>query len=114
MDGGSIVNVALLLFIIVFTTISLLRSKKMKPEKRTLCLVSLASTVLVVIIPDVGYKVDEYGYYNFGMFTDFMTYRGDWMLSLNLVGLLVNFYLFYWIYKALLWMWKMTTKKVEN
>lgn len=114
MDGGTVVNVTLFLFIIVFTAISLLRSKKMKPEKRNLYLLSLASTVFVATIPKVGYKVDEYGYYNFGMFTDFMTYRGEWMLSLNLVGLLVNFFLFYWIFKVMLWMWRMTTKKVEN
>ncbi|MEH7418833.1 hypothetical protein V7266_26735 [Neobacillus drentensis] len=78
--------------------------------KKRLAILSLFSINISTIIPTIGYRVEkDSGAYYFGFPADGFVYRGGGDLTFASLGLLFNFFFFYWIYKIILIIWKART-----
>ncbi|MBU8769435.1 hypothetical protein [Cytobacillus oceanisediminis] len=84
----------------------LLNIKKMNSQKVKLSILSLTSIIIIAIIPDLGYRLDnDYGYYYFGFPADALVYRGVSLITLESFGLVFNFFFFYWIFNPIHKFW---------
>ena len=76
--------------------------KKFNAQKIKLSILSAITTIIVAIVPGLGYQIDKsLGDYYFGYPADVIVYHGKMTFSLGSFGLLFNFFLIYWIYKLL-------------
>ena len=108
-------NLLLLFGLIVLVLVSLLnRKNKMTSTKKKLYLLSLISTVIFALIPTIGYQVDSNGYHYFGFPAEGFVYRGGWVFTFSSLGLIFNFFLFYWFFKLLLYLWRALTMPVKK
>ncbi|WP_369435990.1 hypothetical protein [Lysinibacillus fusiformis] len=110
------VNLLLLfgLIVLVLVLVSLLSPKnKITSTKKKLYILSLISTVIFALIPTIGYQVDSNGYHYFGFPAEGFVYRGGLVFSFSSLGLLFNFFLFYWFFKLLLYLWRVLTVRVK-
>ena len=109
------VNLLLLFGLIVLVLVSLLSPKnKMNSTKKKLYLLSLISTVIFALIPTIGYQVDGNGNHFFGFPAEGFVYRGGWVFTFSSLGLLFNFFLFYWFFKLLLYLWRVLAVRVKK
>lgn len=84
----------------------LLNIKKMNSQKVKLTILSFISLIIIPIILDLGYRLDnDFGYYYFGFPADALVYRGGSLISLESFGLVFNFFFFYWIFKLIHKFW---------
>ncbi|MFC0187143.1 hypothetical protein ACFFJY_02530 [Fictibacillus aquaticus] len=91
------------LFIMVFLSLK----GKMSAEKKKLSWLSLLATLVITAIPAIGYRVDqETGSHVFGFPFDMIVYHGGSTLTTASLGLIVNFFFFYWLFKGLQKCWK--------
>jgi len=108
------VNLLLLLVLFVLVLVSLLSPKnKMTSTKKKLYILSLILTVIFAFISTSGYQVDSNGYQSFGFPAESFVYRGGWVFTFSSFGLLLNFFLFYWFFKLLLYLWRVLTVRVK-
>ena len=70
----------------------------------------IATAILFsTIIPTIGYRVEkDTGAYYFGVPADGLFYDGR-HLTLASLGLICNFFFFYWVIKLILKIWKVRT-----
>ena len=114
MGGIEMVNLSLLLGLFVLVLVSLFSPKnKMTSTKKKLYILSLILTVIFAFIPTSGYPVDSNGYQSFGFPAESFVYRGGWVFTFSSFGLLLNFFLFYWFLKLLLYIWRVLTIRVK-
>ncbi len=107
-------NLLLLFGLIVLVLVSLLSPKnKMTSTKKKLYILSLISTVIFAFIPAVGYQVDNNGYHHFGFPAESFVNRGGWVFTFSSFGLLLNFFLFYWFFKLLIYLWRVLMVRVK-
>ncbi|TDL60087.1 hypothetical protein E2R56_31445 [Rhodococcus qingshengii] len=93
----------------------LLNINKMNSQKIKLSILSLISTIIIAIIPILGYRVDnDFGHYYFGFPADALVYRGGWLFTFASFGLIFNFFFFYWIFKLILKIWKLMVPIERN
>lgn len=114
--GMEMVNLSLLLglFVLVLVLVSLFSPKnKMTSTKKKLYILSLILTVIFAFIPTSGYLVDSNGYQSFGFPAESFVYRGGWVFTFSSFGLLLNFFLFYWFFKLLLYLWRVLMVRVR-
>lgn len=104
----------LIVLVFVFVLTRLLSPKnKMNSTKKNLYLLSLISTVIFAFIPTGGYQVDSNGYLYFGFPAESFVYRGGLVFTFSSLGLLFNFFLFYWFFKLLLYLWRVLKVRVK-
>lgn len=91
---GLLINV---LFIIAFLNIN-----KFNAQKVNLSIGSLISTIIISVIPSLGYRFDKsFGDYYFGFPADVLIYHGDMRFSVVSFGFLFNYFFFYWMFKLI-------------
>lgn len=84
----------------------LLNIKKMNSQKVKLSILSLISSIIIAVIPYLGYRLDnDFGYYYFGFPADVLVYLGGTFVTLESLGLVFNFFFFYWIFKLIYKSW---------
>ncbi|WP_291759570.1 hypothetical protein [Lysinibacillus sp. UBA5990] len=104
----------LIVLILVFGLAGLLSPQnKMNSSKKKVYLLSLISTVIFAFIPTGGYQVDSNGYLYFGFPAESFVYRGGLVFTFSSLGLLFNFFLFYWFFKLLLYLWRVLKVQVK-
>ncbi|MCS0824796.1 hypothetical protein NX029_12510 [Cytobacillus firmus] len=85
---------------------ALLNIKKMNSQKVKLAILSLISIIIIAIIPDLGYRLDnDFGYYYFGFPADALVYQGGSFITLESFGLVFNFFFIYSIFKLIHKFW---------
>ena len=81
---------------------------KINRYKAWLSILSLITTIFVIFIPTIGFRVDKgLGIYYFGFPAEGFIYHGGWNLTFSSLGFIFNFFFFYWLYKLVqkLWNW---------
>ncbi|OCA83434.1 hypothetical protein [Bacillus sp. FJAT-27986] len=82
--------------------VAFLNNNKFNAQKLKLSIVSLISTIIVVVVPTLGYRFDKsIGDYYFGFPADILVYHGGMLFSLVSFGFLFNFFFFYWVFKLI-------------
>jgi hypothetical protein len=82
--------------------VAFLNINKFNAHKVKLSIVSLISTVIVAIVPTIGYRFYEsLGNHYIGFPADILVYHGGMLFSLVSFGFLFNFFCFYWIFKLI-------------
>ena len=102
-----------LAFNVLIIAIFLNSKDKMDTRKKGLCLLSLLAMILTSTIPTIGYRVDS----NFEVSTKFaemLVYRGDWVLTFASLGLIFNFFFYYWCFKLILKILKVFTLSLKK
>ncbi len=90
------------LLINMLAIVAFLNINKFTAQKAKLTLVSLISTIIVAVVPGIGYRFDKsLGYYSFGFPADVLVYHGEMLYSVISFGLLANFFFFYWMFKLI-------------
>lgn len=91
--------------------LALLRLKgKIIGIKKRLSILSLFLTLVFTIIPTIGYRVaKDSGAYYFGFPADGFVYHSGGHLSFASLGLLFNYFFFYWILKLIYKVWNLRT-----
>ena len=83
--------------------IAFLNINKFNAQKVKLSMVSLLSTIIVAVVPTIGYRFDNsLGKYYFGFPADMVVYHGGLLFSSVSFGFLFNFFFFYWMYKLII------------
>ncbi|WP_316568751.1 hypothetical protein [Neobacillus sp. YIM B06451] len=108
-------NLLLLIGLIVLVFFSLLSPKnKMTSTKKNLYLFSLFSTIIFALLPKIGYHVHSNGIIYFGFPAEAFEYHGVGVSTFKPLGLIFNFFLFYWFFKLLLKLWQALTLSVKK
>ena len=101
--GESLISLIFGLLINGYVIIAFLTINKFNAQKVTLSTLSLLSTIIVAVVPSIGYRFDKsFGAYYFGFPADILAYHGGWQFSLVSFGLLFNFFFFYWMFKLII------------
>ena len=99
----SLISLIFGLLINGFVIIAFLTINKFNAQKVTLSTLSLLSTIIVAVVPSIGYRFDKsFGAYYFGFPADTLVCHGGWHFSLVSFGLLFNFFFFYWMFKLII------------
>ncbi|MED4036035.1 hypothetical protein [Niallia taxi] len=101
------------LFFNVILIIVLLNIKKMNKLKVKITILSSIATIIIAIIPGIGYRVDNNNYI-FGYPADAFYYEGDWLFSLGSFGLAFNFFFFYWTFKLINKAWRFSISTIKR
>ncbi|TRZ39469.1 hypothetical protein CEQ21_00380 [Niallia circulans] len=102
------------LFFNVILIVVLLNIKKMNIQKVKFAILSSIATVIVAIIPIIGYRVDNNNVFTLGFPADAFYYEGDWMFSIASFGLVFNFFFFYWIFKLINKAWRFSISTIKR
>ena len=104
-----------LAFNVLIIAIFLNSKDKMDTRKKGLCLLSLLAMILTSTIPTIGYRVDSnFGYVYLGFPAEMLVYRGDWVLTFASLGLIFNFFFYYWCFKLILKILKVFTLSLKK
>ncbi|MEK3889852.1 hypothetical protein [Bacillus sp. FSL K6-3431] len=69
---------------------------KLLTSKRSLYFLSLIATIILSFIPGIGIRIEE-PYRHFGFPAQWLGYYGGGQFSFELLGLLLNFFVFYFV-----------------
>lgn len=97
-----VAHIALFLGFIAITIYGILNAK----ANKKLYTISLILTVLLTLIPINGNPSGPLTYYYFGFPVQILDYHGGLNISFNPIGYLFNFYVFYWLFRFLVWVIK--------
>jgi hypothetical protein len=104
-----------LAFDVLIIAIFLNSKDKMDTRKKGLCLLSLLAMILTSTIPTTGYRVDSnLGFVYLGFPAEMLVYRGDWGLTFTSLGLIFNFFFYYWCFKLIFKILKVFTLFVKK
>ena len=96
------IDLILGLLINILVIYAFLHINKLNAQKIRLSIASLISTIIVAVIPGLGYRFDKsLGDYYFGFPADVLVYHGGMLFSFGSFGFLFNFFFIYWMYKLL-------------
>lgn len=85
----------------------------MNKLKVKITILSSIVTIIVAILPGIGYRVDNNNYI-FGFPADALYYEGDWLFSLGSFGLAFNFFFFYWTFKLINKAWRFSISTIKR
>lgn len=104
--GESMISLISLIFGLLINgvvIVAFLNINKFNAQKVKLSTLSLLSTIIVAVVPSIGYRFDKsFGAYYFGFPADILVYHGGLQFSLVSFGLLFNFFFFYWMFKLII------------
>ena len=99
----SVIDLIIGLIINGLVIVAFLNINKFNAQKVKLSIVSLISTIIVAVFPNIGYRFDKsFGAYYFGFPADILVYHGGTLLSFVSFGFVFNFFFFYWIFKLII------------
>jgi len=101
------------LFFNVILIVVLLNIKKMNKLKVKVTILSSIATIIVAMIPGIGYRVENNNYI-FGFPADALYYEGDWLFSFASFGLVFNFFFFYWTFKLINKAWRFSVSSIKR
>ncbi|PGZ97394.1 hypothetical protein COE51_13930 [Bacillus pseudomycoides] len=98
---------------IVFSiTFHVLSHRKVDSTKKKLYFLSLFFAIVFAFIPTIGQN--DVDFFHFGIPAENFIYYGRWDFWFNPLGFFFNFFLFYWVFKLILKIWRSLSKKTKD